>query len=131
MYLRKGLRVMIILWVTLELFGCAWFQTKEEKTAKELAEEGAHLGILPVERYAHALAMVSLLEWFLGEEKEKLMEECNVCHGSGNVACPGCEAWWEQRIRSLHTETTIFRSGCARCNSTGRVTCPACRGNIE
>ena len=40
MYVRKGLRVMIILWVTLGLFGCAWFQTKEEKTAKELAEEG-------------------------------------------------------------------------------------------
>jgi len=40
MYLRKGLRVMIILGVTLGLFSCAWFQTKEEKTAKELAEEG-------------------------------------------------------------------------------------------
>jgi len=40
MYLRKGLYFVIILWVTLEMFGCAWFQTKEEKTAKELAEEG-------------------------------------------------------------------------------------------
>ena len=56
------------------------------------------------------------------------MEECNVCHGSGSVACPGCETWWEQRVRFLHTETTIFRSGCARCNSTGRVTCPVCQG---
>jgi outer membrane protein assembly factor BamD len=40
MDLKKGLRVVILLWVTLGLFGCAWFQTKEEKTAKELAEEG-------------------------------------------------------------------------------------------
>jgi len=40
MHLKKGLRVALILWVTLGLFGCAWFQTKEEKTAKELAEAG-------------------------------------------------------------------------------------------
>ena len=40
MYVRKGLHVVMILWVALELFGCAWFQTKEEKTAQELADQG-------------------------------------------------------------------------------------------
>jgi outer membrane protein assembly factor BamD len=40
MNVRKGFYLMIMLLVTLELFGCAWFQTKEEKTAKELAEQG-------------------------------------------------------------------------------------------
>lgn len=30
----------MILWISLGLVGCAWFQTKEEKTAQELAEQG-------------------------------------------------------------------------------------------
>lgn len=40
MCLKKSLHITIMLLVTLELFGCAWFQTKEEQTAKELADEG-------------------------------------------------------------------------------------------
>lgn len=40
MWLKKSLHITIMLLVTLELFGCAWFQTKEEQTAKELADEG-------------------------------------------------------------------------------------------
>ena len=54
--------------------GMAKTRSKDEVIKKldywrrALAEEEAHLGILPAHRYAHALAMVALLEWFLGEE---------------------------------------------------------------
>jgi outer membrane protein assembly factor BamD len=40
MNLRNGLYFAIILWLLVQLWGCAWFQAKEEKTARELAEEG-------------------------------------------------------------------------------------------
>ncbi|MBW1896087.1 MAG: outer membrane protein assembly factor BamD [Deltaproteobacteria bacterium] len=40
MKLRKSLSLVIILWAGAQLFGCAWFQPKEEKTARGLAEEG-------------------------------------------------------------------------------------------
>ena len=41
MKLRKLSYFAIVLWFVLQLLGCAWFKTKEEKTAQELAEEGA------------------------------------------------------------------------------------------
>ena len=37
---RISLYFAIILWTGTQLFGCAWFQPKEEKTARSLAEEG-------------------------------------------------------------------------------------------
>ena len=40
MNLRIGLCVAITLWLSGQLLGCAWFQVKKEKTARELAEEG-------------------------------------------------------------------------------------------
>ncbi len=40
MNLRNTLYFAIMLWLPVQLWGCAWFQAKEEKTARELAEEG-------------------------------------------------------------------------------------------
>jgi outer membrane protein assembly factor BamD len=40
MNLRIGLCLAIVLWIAVQVLGCAWFQDKEEKTARELAEEG-------------------------------------------------------------------------------------------
>lgn len=40
MYQRRVFQSIIILWLTVQVFGCAWFQPKEEKTARDLAEEG-------------------------------------------------------------------------------------------
>ena len=40
MNMRNGLYFAIMLWLSVQLLGCAWFQAKEEKTAQELAEEG-------------------------------------------------------------------------------------------
>jgi outer membrane protein assembly factor BamD len=40
MNLRKVVSFAIMLWLPVQLSGCAWFQAKEEKTARELAEEG-------------------------------------------------------------------------------------------
>jgi outer membrane protein assembly factor BamD len=40
MNLRKVVYFAIMLWLPVQLLGCAWFQAKEEKTAQELAEEG-------------------------------------------------------------------------------------------
>jgi len=40
MNLRKGLYFAIILLLGAQLSGCAWFQAKKEKTARELAEKG-------------------------------------------------------------------------------------------
>jgi len=40
MNLRNTVYFAIILWLSLQLLGCALFQAKEEKTARELAEEG-------------------------------------------------------------------------------------------
>ena len=40
MNLRKLFYFAIVLWLAVLQLGCAWFHTKEEKTARELAEEG-------------------------------------------------------------------------------------------
>ncbi len=40
MNLRNGLYFAIMLWLPMQLLGCAWSQAKKEKTAQELAEEG-------------------------------------------------------------------------------------------
>ncbi len=40
MNLKKVVYFAIMLLIAVHLFGCAWFQAKEEKTARELAEEG-------------------------------------------------------------------------------------------
>jgi outer membrane protein assembly factor BamD len=63
MYVRKGLHVVMILWVALELFGCAWFQTKEEKTAQELADEG--MKAFEDKNYAKTIeAFEKLRDWY-------------------------------------------------------------------
>ena len=54
---------MMILWVALELFGCAWFQTKEEKTAQELADEGTKA--FEDKNYAKTIeAFEKLRDWY-------------------------------------------------------------------
>ena len=40
MNLKKVVHFAVVLWLSGQLLGCAWFQDKEEKTARELAEEG-------------------------------------------------------------------------------------------
>ena len=40
MNLRKIVHFAVVLWLSGQLLGCAWFQEKEEKTPRELAEEG-------------------------------------------------------------------------------------------
>jgi len=37
---KKRLQVIIVLGLTVQLVGCAWFHAKREQTARELAEEG-------------------------------------------------------------------------------------------
>jgi outer membrane protein assembly factor BamD len=60
---RKSLRVVLILWVALELCGCAWFQTKEEKTAQELADEG--MKAFKDKNYAKTIeAFEKLRDWY-------------------------------------------------------------------
>ncbi|MGD8757619.1 MAG: outer membrane protein assembly factor BamD [Deltaproteobacteria bacterium] len=73
MDLKKGLRVVILLWVTLGLFGCAWFQTKEEKTAKELAEEG--MAAFRDNNYSKTIeAFEKLRDWYPFSEYAMLAE---------------------------------------------------------
>jgi len=40
MNLKNALAFGIMMWLSWQLLGCTWFQPKEEKTARELAEEG-------------------------------------------------------------------------------------------
>lgn len=40
MNLKNSGYFAIVLWIVVQLAGCAWFQPKEEKTAQELADEG-------------------------------------------------------------------------------------------
>jgi len=62
--LKKGLQLIVILGVTIQFFGCAWFsQTKEEKTARELAEEG--MEALRDEDYRRSIeAFEKLKDWY-------------------------------------------------------------------
>ncbi|RLB82877.1 MAG: outer membrane protein assembly factor BamD [Deltaproteobacteria bacterium] len=61
--LRKIIYFAIILWLTGQLLGCAWFQAKKEKTARELAEEG--MEAFKNEDYKKAIASFEKLkDWY-------------------------------------------------------------------
>lgn len=63
MNLRKLFYFPIVLWLVLQPFGCAWFQTKEEKTARELVEEGTEA--FRDKDYRKAIkSFVKLKDWY-------------------------------------------------------------------
>jgi len=61
--LKKVVCPAIVLFMTMQPFGCTWFQPKEEKTAQELAQEG--MEAFRVEDYSRSVeAFEKLRDWY-------------------------------------------------------------------
>jgi outer membrane protein assembly factor BamD len=63
MKLRRVVYPAIILWLAVQVFGCAWFRSKEEKTAQELAHDG--MEAFKDENYRKSVeAFEKLRDWY-------------------------------------------------------------------
>ncbi|MDY6989775.1 MAG: outer membrane protein assembly factor BamD [Thermodesulfobacteriota bacterium] len=63
MNVKRVFHLAAILWLALQVFGCAWFQPKEEKTAQELAHEG--MEAFRDENYGRSVeAFEKLRDWY-------------------------------------------------------------------
>lgn len=55
-------------------------------------------------------------------------DECRMCHGNGEIECPGCDGGAEKR----HSDSEIPKwESCACCHGKGKIECPRCKGTGE
>ncbi|MDY6951259.1 MAG: outer membrane protein assembly factor BamD [Thermodesulfobacteriota bacterium] len=63
MDVKRVFHFAVILWLALQVFGCAWFQPEEERTAQELAHEG--MEAFRDENYSRSVeAFEKLRDWY-------------------------------------------------------------------